>query len=64
MAEFKSSEKHTNDAIFTLSGQLSQTKQILGARIDGLQGTLGTQLQELIDHFQKGDAQKGEDLKR
>lgn len=41
MTNFNSSKKHTNDAIVTLSGKISQAEQILGARIDGLQANLG-----------------------
>lgn len=54
MTEFKTSNKHTNNVIVALYGQISQNEQILGAGIDGLQATIGTQLQEMIDHFQMG----------
>lgn len=71
MTEFKSSQTHSNNALVTLVGQVSQVKFRLGAHIgqvqqsvDGIESSIGTQIQILIDHIHKGDAKRGEESKK
>lgn len=61
LKQFTSVEDHHNEVSVTLFGQLTQTERRLEALIDGLLTTLGTQLQDIIDHLQMGDANKRQD---
>lgn len=58
LKQFTGVEAHHNEVSVTLFGQLTQTERRLEALIDGLLSTLGTQLQDIIDHLQMGDAKK------
>lgn len=59
MAEIQTNKRQVKDALGVLSGQISETKQELSAKIDSVQASLGTQLQELLDFVHRGDAKKG-----
>lgn len=64
LKQFTSVEAHYNEVSVTLFGQLTQTERRFEALIDGPLTTLGTQLEDIIDHLQMGDAKKRQEQKK
>lgn len=62
--ESQTDKRQVSNALVALSSQITETKRELNARIDSVQTSLGTQLQELLDYVHRGDAKKGEEQRK